>query len=125
MFTVPSLMEALLQAKKRGVEVKILLEKNPYNAVTINKPAVQFFQNNNLDFYETGDRYFSFMHAKYIIVDDAWIIATANWTRSSFSSNREFFVLGIDPMILDSLKKLFESDFGGVVSHVNDNRILV
>jgi phosphatidylserine/phosphatidylglycerophosphate/cardiolipin synthase-like enzyme len=86
-------MEALLQAKKRGVKVKILLEKNPYNATTINRPAIQFFQNNNLDFYEIDDQYFSFMHAKYVIIDDNWIISTANWTRSSFSSNREFFVL--------------------------------
>ncbi len=111
MFTVPSLMEALSQAEKRGVEVKILLEKDPYNATTINRSAIQFFQNNNIDFYETDNQYFSFMHAKYAIIDDIWIISTANWTRSSFSSNREFFILGKDSIILTNLKKMFESDF--------------
>lgn len=115
MFTVPSLMEALLQAKKRGVEVKIILEKNPYNAITINREAVQFFRKNSLNFHETDDQYFSFMHAKYMIIDDEWIISTANWTRSSFSSNREFFILGKDAEILKSLRNLFESDFQGVL----------
>lgn len=93
MFTVPSLMDSLLRAKKRGVSVKVILEGNPYNATSINREVVQFFEKNSLDFYETDNQYFSFMHAKYMIIDDFWLIATANWTRSSFSSNREFFIL--------------------------------
>lgn len=93
MFTVPSMREALLRAKERGVDVRVLLEENPYNATSINRETVQFLQKNTLNFYETGDQNFSFMHAKYMIIDDGWIISTANWTRSSFSSNREFFVI--------------------------------
>ncbi|MCB9806572.1 hypothetical protein H6768_01490 [Candidatus Peribacteria bacterium] len=32
------------------------------------------------------------MHAKFMLLDNQWIIETANWTRASFSSNREFFI---------------------------------
>jgi len=124
MFTVPSLMEALLQAKKRGVDIKIILEKNPYNATSINKEAVQFFRKNSLDFHETDDQFFSFMHAKYMIIDDEWIISTANWTRSSFSSNREFFILGKDIEILNDLRSLFKSDFWGDLWFSDHNKIL-
>ena len=113
MFTVPSLREALLRAKNRGVDIKIILEKNPYNAVTINNETVQFLKKNHFAFYETNDQYFSFMHAKYMIIDDTWIIATANWTRSSFSSNREFFIIGNDALILADLISIFETDFSG------------
>jgi phosphatidylserine/phosphatidylglycerophosphate/cardiolipin synthase-like enzyme len=113
MFTVPSLREALLRAKQRGVNVEIILEKNPYNAVTINNETVQFLKKNAFTFYETDDQYFSFMHAKYMIIDDIWIIATANWTRSSFSSNREFFIIGNDALILADLRNIFETDFNG------------
>lgn len=111
MFTVPSLREALLRAKKRWVDVKILLEGNPYNATGINRETVVFFEKNGLNFSETQTQYFSFMHAKYMIIDDIWIIATANWTRSSFSSNREFFVVGQDIKILQELRKIFDADF--------------
>ncbi|MEI6711345.1 MAG: phospholipase D-like domain-containing protein [bacterium] len=113
MFTVPSLREALLRAKNRGVTVQVILEKNPYNAVTINRETVQFFQKNSIDFYETDNRYFSFMHAKYMIIDTNWILATANWTRSSFSSNREFFIIGTDSNILKDLENVFQTDFKG------------
>ena len=53
------------------------------------------------------------MHAKYAIIDDTWMIATANWTRSSFSKNREFFLTGDDPDILQSLIAIFQEDSVG------------
>jgi len=125
MFTLPSLMEAVLDAKNRWVDVKIILEKNPYNATIINQKAVQFFRNNNIVFHETDSQEYSFMHAKYMLIDDIWIIATANWTRSSFSTNREFFVVGTDPIIRDNLRDVFESDFWNIRRKQYDNRMVI
>ena len=53
------------------------------------------------------------MHAKYMIIDSEWIIETANWTRSSFVSNREFFTTGAHPDILQNLENIFQKDFEG------------
>jgi phosphatidylserine/phosphatidylglycerophosphate/cardiolipin synthase-like enzyme len=53
------------------------------------------------------------MHAKYMIFDEKWLISTANWTRSSFTSNREFFLLGDDVSVLANLSAVFETDFKG------------
>ncbi len=125
MFTLPSMREALLRAQKRGVSVEVILEKDPYNATHINRETIQFFQENKIDFYETDNQYFSFMHAKYIIIDTTWIIATANWTRSSFSSNREFFIVGEDALISKDLKNIFENDFWGKSVASLDNRLIV
>lgn len=66
-------------------------------------------EKNALPLYES-DR-FAFMHAKYAIIDNEWILETANWTRASFSSNREFFILGRDALILENLSSIFSSDF--------------
>jgi phosphatidylserine/phosphatidylglycerophosphate/cardiolipin synthase-like enzyme len=52
------------------------------------------------------------MHAKFAIIDTNWIIETANWTRASFSSNREFFIQGKDESILKNLSGIFEDDSG-------------
>ena len=125
MFTLPSLMEALLRAKNRGVDVKIILEKNPYNAVSTNREASQFFRKNNISFYETDSSYFTFMHAKYMIIDDMWIISTGNWTRSTFSSNRDFFVFWENTIIMQDLKDLFERDLLDKAWNWHDSRILV
>ena len=112
-FTVPSLRDALVRAQKRGVTVRVILEKNPYNLGGINKETKKVFQENNIVFHESDERYFSFMHAKYMIFDQKWMISTANWTRSSFSTNREFFIIGKDVSILSDLNAVFETDFLG------------
>lgn len=111
MFTLPSIRWALLDAKNRWVNVEIILEKSPYNAVSINRETRDFFQKNNINLYETRDDWFSFMHAKYMIFDETWIISTANWTRSSFDTNREFSIVGTDGGILQALRDTFERDF--------------
>lgn len=112
-FTVPSLRDALIRAQNRGVNVRVILEKSPYNLTGINKETKKVFTDNKIAFYESDERYFSFMHAKYMIFDEEWIISTANWTRSSFSSNREFFLIGGDVRVLNELKTVFETDFNG------------
>lgn len=53
------------------------------------------------------------MHAKYAVIDDDWIVETANWTRASFAANREFFMVGDDNLIRRSLEDIFEKDFAG------------
>jgi phosphatidylserine/phosphatidylglycerophosphate/cardiolipin synthase-like enzyme len=51
------------------------------------------------------------MHAKYSIFDTNWLIETANWTRASFGSNREFFMIGSDEAIYKNLSDIFSADF--------------
>lgn len=93
--------------------MRVLLEKNPYNTPTINRETIQFLRENKISFHESNEQQFAFMHAKYMILDDSWIVATANWTRSSFSTNREFFLLGQDTSILTNLAAIFDRDFTG------------
>lgn len=124
-FTLPWLRESLLRAKRRWVDVRILLEKNPYNTVTINRETIQFLRENQLPFHESDEWQFAFMHAKYMILDQSWIVETANWTRASFSTNREFFLLGTDESILSNLATIFQTDFSGWEGASSDVRLLV
>lgn len=64
------------------------------------------------------------MHAKYAIIDASWIVETANWTRASFSTNREFFIHGTDVLILQNLASIFEADFSGKIGNSRDVRLL-
>lgn len=112
-FTLPNLRESLLEAKKRGVDVRIILEKFPYGNTSINRETEKFFQENVLSFHLSWPEQFAFMHAKYMLIDDEWIIETANWTRTSFSTNREFFISGRDTDIYSNLRDIFEDDFRG------------
>jgi len=64
------------------------------------------------------------MHAKFSVIDSQWIIETANWTRASFSTNREFFIVGTDTSILQNLATIFEDDFAGKIGASRDVRLL-
>lgn len=64
------------------------------------------------------------MHAKYAIIDQTWIVETANWVRSGFSSNRELFMTGTDTGILASLEAIFGADFEGRRGYSSDMRLL-
>ncbi len=123
-FTLPWLRESLFRAKNRWVDVRVLLEKNPYNTVTINRETIQFLTENVIPFHESSEKQFAFLHAKYMIFDESWIVETANWTRSSFSTNREFFVLGTDNSILTNLVDIFQEDFTGWKGESTDSRLL-
>lgn len=123
-FTLPSLRESLVRAQDRGVDVRVILEKFPFWNTSINRETEAFLKTNAIPLHQSGEKQFAFMHAKYALIDESWIIETANWTRASFSTNREFFILGTDASILQNLSAIFESDFTGKIGHSQDIRLL-
>lgn len=112
-FTLPGLREALMRAQKRGVDVRVILEKFPFWNTSLNRETQLFLEKNRIPLHQSGEKQFAFMHAKYMLFDNDWIIETANWTRASFSSNREFFLQGRDHEIYRNLEALFSADFEG------------
>ncbi len=123
-FTLPSLRDALKRAKDRGVDVRVILEKFPFWNTTINRETEEFFKKNAIPLHQSGAGQFAFMHAKYMIFDDRWTVETANWTRASFASNREFFMQWDDVDILAQLAQIFQSDFSGKKWVSHDVRLL-
>ncbi|MBP6921416.1 hypothetical protein KBB89_02625 [Candidatus Gracilibacteria bacterium] len=123
-FTLPSLRESLVRAHERGVDVRVILEKFPFGNTSINRETEIFLKNNEIPMHLSGENQFAFMHAKFSVIDSDWIIETANWTRASFSSNREFFVSGKDVSILENLAAIFEKDFSGGIGGSQDVRLL-
>lgn len=84
------LTQAVIDAKNRGVDVRVLLEPNVYGTPTINQTVAKRLREANITItYSDAERY-TFTHAKFWIVDDVYYISTGNWTKSSFSKNREY-----------------------------------
>jgi cardiolipin synthase A/B len=124
-FTLPSLREALLRAHKRGVDVGVIMEKFPFWNTSINRETRTFFEKNSIPFHESGEKQFAFMHAKYLLLDSEWIIETANWTRASFDSNREFFLRWSDSNIYRDLEHVFSEDFSGKIGIWKEDTLVV
>jgi HKD family nuclease len=97
---VLQLVNDLIDARNRGVKVKVILDKtmnfknNDDDAVepgaidNKNKTAYEYLKKNGVEVYYDDDVIYT--HAKCIVIDDKIVIAgSTNWSASAFTSNNE------------------------------------
>ena len=87
-------VERLVNKSKQGVDVKIILNYNPYYKATNEKcnQTKQYFEENDIEvkFVYTNWSYFSNVHNKGMIVDNTSVlISSINWNENSVTKNRE------------------------------------
>lgn len=112
-FTLPSIADALVAAKKRGVDVRGIMDaeqsNNSYGAPITAKllaagiPLV-------VEKHATGS---GIMHIKAIVTDSAYAIGSYNWTKSATTINDEILEIGTDETLRQAyeniLKKLLKA----------------
>lgn len=125
MLTETRIKEALARAKKRWIDVKIVLEKNPYKAYNINNKAYNFLIEKEIDVAWSNPKNFSLNHAKLLIIDDEIIISTWNLTYSTFAYNRDFFIIIEDREILEKLLLIFDADFNWKPISIYDENLVL
>jgi phosphatidylserine/phosphatidylglycerophosphate/cardiolipin synthase-like enzyme len=89
MFTLthPEITQALLRAKKRGVEVTIAADY--YTAKGASKKTLETMRNGGIKILNSQGR--QLLHHKWAIIDDLTLImGSANWTKAAFSKNQDF-----------------------------------
>ncbi len=125
MLTEMSIVQALIAAEGRNVDVRVLLEPSVYNLPAVNKKATDLLRKADIKVSFSSERGFNFNHSKYLIVDNTAMIATGNMTKSSLHINRELFVWYTAPRVVEELEKLFIADFDYIpVKSSNDTIIL-
>lgn len=125
MFTEKRIKEAIIKAKKRWVDVKVILEKDPYMAYTINDKTYYEFKKNNIEVVWSNTDNYALNHSKMILIDDLNIISTWNITYSTFTKNRDFFLFIRDDKIKKILHEIFYNDFNWIKSSpYNENLVL-
>ena len=106
---VQGLLQALADAQKRGVEVRVGLDKGLLYGTTDRDPkndaAAEWLTKNGIQVvWDEQDRT---SHAKILIVDDhVAIIGSHNWTRAALTGNREVSMLLTDPELLAQIRTL-------------------
>ncbi|MBW6410741.1 phospholipase D-like domain-containing protein [Clostridium weizhouense] len=88
-FTNKYIGKSLLDAAKRGVKVKVIMEKKQCD---FSKVDEELENQPNIELYRVGNKLskFSAMHQKYCVIDDKTVITgSANWTASGTKFNDE------------------------------------
>ena len=92
-FTHPDVISALCKAKKRGVNVRVILDQE--SAQQTSKTAYIRFKREGIPCgYRTKT---GLLHYKVALIDDMLIAGSCNWTKAGFLSNHET-MLFIDPI---------------------------
>lgn len=111
MFTEKRIKNSVINAKKRWIDVKVILEKDPYMAYSINDKFFDEFIKNDIEVVWSDPGDYSFNHSKFMIIDELSIISTWNLSYSTFTKNRDFFVFTNDKKTNAELVKLFNYDY--------------
>ena len=112
-FTLPTIADALVEAKKRGVDVKGIMDseqsRNSYGA-----PITAALLNAGIpvvtERHATGN---GIMHIKLLVTEQAYAFGSYNWTRSATTLNDEILEIGTDKALRQAyeniLKKLLNA----------------
>ncbi len=105
-------LRALRMAVRRGVHVRIIVERNPYGA----RPAAEL-----LRIRATGARLrfppgrfahrYVFDHAKYMVSGHALEIGSANFTWSTFHRDRDYIWTTQAPGLVSAAQTIFNADW--------------
>ena len=106
--------QALMNAALRGVQVRVLLDKHPYDT----NPARVAQTANRLQQGGVQVRFapsrFPYDHAKTMVVDGkVAFIGSANFTYSGLDTNREYDVETSDAAVAAAVSAVFEADWTG------------
>lgn len=110
-WTDTSILDAVLDAARRWVDVKVILERNVYGTPTINKKVYESLLNSDIPVVYADNKRYTFTHAKFFLIDDVYFVSTGNWTKSFFTKNRDSIITGDDPVLASFLEQLFHADF--------------
>ena len=124
MLTEKRIQEALIKAHKKWVNIKVILEKDPYLAYNINNKAYEKLFKEWIDIKWSNKSNYWFNHSKILLIDNLSIISTGNFSYSTFTKNRDFFIFTTDAKIYEKLKINFYNDYNWIKINIYDNNLI-
>ncbi|KAB2809999.1 phospholipase D-like domain-containing protein [Phaeocystidibacter luteus] len=104
-FTNRELLDALINAQKRGCSTSVIIADNDDN----NKLSFQDLTKEGGKVIRIKGKGFGMMHQKYCIIDERIAInGSFNWTNNAISNNSENAIITREPEIINTLKANFE-----------------
>lgn len=109
-----SILKALVEAKERGVDVKVLLNPSQIGDTRHNEKAADQLRKAGCEvlWFKPNEETGSKLHAKVGIFDgEEVILGSANWTGNGLTWNREANVDIVDKEVAGYYENMFKTDF--------------
>jgi cardiolipin synthase len=110
----PVAIDTLIDAKRRGVDVRIMVSGIRNDAWVARHNSVRLFGKLLDAGIEIQEYNHTMLHQKTMVVDGRWVtIGTTNFDNRSFAHNEESNVCVFDRRIAEHLQEIFEADVRG------------
>ncbi len=123
-FSKNNIAEALERAKKRGVEVYGIMDREA--SKDVNKHILEELNSNGVKVL-VSDNSTGLMHIKTLVTENAYVTGSYNWTQSATVNNDEVLELGsigsIRKRYLEIIKKLINKNGGKAMAGVADAEV--
>jgi phosphatidylserine/phosphatidylglycerophosphate/cardiolipin synthase-like enzyme len=105
------LADEMIKAKKRGVEVKVILEKSDFNEWLnrMNGKTIEYFKENGIEAKLDNEDIIT--HAKVVIIDDSVFLGSTNWSYGGLELWHNSDILIRNKKIVDFFTNYFEEKF--------------
>ena len=107
------LANEMIKAKRRKVEIKVLLEKSNFSKQLnkMNSATIQYFKENGVN--ARFDSKNIITHSKVVIIDDTVVLGATNWSYSGLEKWHNIDILIREREIVDFFVNYFEEKFNG------------
>ncbi len=123
-FTDQKIYKALVAARKRGVKVRILLQRYPYKAKTENTQMSKNLIDRGI-IVKWSDPKFYLTHQKTLIIDGKEaIIMTFNFTYLTFKTQRNFAIATTNPQLVDEVLAVFNADWNRKTINLKNSNLV-
>jgi phosphatidylserine/phosphatidylglycerophosphate/cardiolipin synthase-like enzyme len=110
-FTDPVLINAVVDAHKRGIKVRVMLNPSRFTGEHDNDEAFEVFKNARVPTKETNPKY-PITHEKSMVVDGHQaFIMSLNWAPKYFGETRDYGLVTNDPAEVAEVEACFDADW--------------
>jgi len=117
------LAEELARAKRRGVRVRVLLDERPGGEGQDPK-VLEALRAAGIEVRFASPLRFAHYHIKALRADGRLWISTGNWTRASFTRNREYSLVTDRPDWVAEFGRVFEADWEARALALDDAKLV-
>src|ERR1700722_17551104 len=111
LFSDPSLMKAVVEARRRGVNVRIMLNPRRRSGVSENDQSRTTLQSAGIDVLDSNPA-FDLTHEKSMVVDDTTaFVKSLNWESENLTETRDYAIITSDPHEVGEIVNCFEADW--------------
>ena len=110
-FTHQRLLDAVVDAQRRGVTVKVMLNAERRDGATDNDATRNTLRQSGVD-VRTSNPAFDLTHEKSMVIDDELaFVKSLNWTEENFIKTRDYAVVTSNTHEVDEMIDCFDADW--------------